>query len=659
MIIHSELSGVAHPRRPAMMASRGPILRRAAVFLLCVAGMILFGVTLSNFGAVSPESDHVVETSVLEDAAGVLDIEQAVTGQYEPFGSILSEGYTDSVFWVRLKIRKPEGGGKLALRIRPTFLDRIVLFQRSDEAASGWVTQVTGDLVPFDERPRPTVALGFEVEPVADIEEYYLRLQTRSSSMLRINAVDNHTAQTAEFRSIAILMVFFAAIGGILLWTINEYLVRPEPLIAWFAVAQTAYLLFALSLMGFLAVILPSRLSVYGDTATTLLVHVGPLCTYIFDVALIRLFGPRRLLPLFCVMIGGFVVAVLGLYAVGAVGAGLHVNAYFILLGVPVFLAMAIAPDDGPVKRPRLLRTIYGLQAVAMVITMTPLLGYFDAAEWTIHSVIIHGFVYVLLMFVLLHSRSREVQDVARRRELELNLANQALIEAEQAREQQNRFVAMLTHEIKTPISVIKLSIDREVTDPALCDAIDEALQDIEGIIDRCNMADQLDSEHMELVVEPLGLHSFISGDLERLGQLDRVRLDIPATLEIESDRRLLNVIVSNLVENAVRYAPSDTPIAIAADASRNDERNGVLITVGNALADGKVPDQSRVFDKYYRGPGARAKSGSGLGLYVVQGLVDLLGGEVACVVNDQSIAFSVWMPLRMKRAEDAAGVEP
>jgi signal transduction histidine kinase len=57
------------------------------------------------------------------------------------------------------------------------------------------------------------------------------------------------------------------------------------------------------------------------------------------------------------------------------------------------------------------------------------------------------------------------------------------------------------------------------------------------------------------------------------------------------------------------------------------------------------MPDAGRVFDKYYRSLGARHQSGSGLGLFLVQGLLELMGGTVRFEARDGQAVFTMWVP--------------
>jgi len=71
----------------------------------------------------------------------------------------------------------------------------------------------------------------------------------------------------------------------------------------------------------------------------------------------------------------------------------------------------------------------------------------------------------------------------------------------------------------------------------------------------------------------------------------------------------------------------------------------GVSVTVTNSPGSAGEPDAGQVFRKFYRSPGARRRTGSGLGLYIAQGLSRLLGGSLRYERDAHGLHFIVWLP--------------
>jgi len=115
----------------------------------------------------------------------------------------------------------------------------------------------------------------------------------------------------------------------------------------------------------------------------------------------------------------------------------------------------------------------------------------------------------------------------------------------------------------------------------------------------------------------------------------------VQGTVVVQADPVLLDVVFGNLLENALKYAPPESKICL----NLASEDGGHSIMFENAQGPAGMPDPERVFEKYYRGDFARAEIGSGLGLYIVRGLVNLMGGRVDYMPTGNHIRFKVWFP--------------
>jgi len=119
-----------------------------------------------------------------------------------------------------------------------------------------------------------------------------------------------------------------------------------------------------------------------------------------------------------------------------------------------------------------------------------------------------------------------------------------------------------------------------------------------------------------------------------------RLSPDLPL---VPLDSVLIQQVLINVLENALKYTPADSPIDIAAWASPN----AVTVEVadrGPGLADG---DAQRIFDKFYRVARAGAPSGIGLGLAICRGMVEAHGGRIWAENRPGGgIAFRFTLPL-------------
>lgn len=127
----------------------------------------------------------------------------------------------------------------------------------------------------------------------------------------------------------------------------------------------------------------------------------------------------------------------------------------------------------------------------------------------------------------------------------------------------------------------------------------------------------------------------------------DRVRLELdPDVPVLQTDRQLLGRVISNLVDNALKYSPEGTPCELGARGEGEDQ---VVFWVRDHGV-GMAPEElNRIFDRFYQVDSSitRTFRGAGLGLSLVKNLLDHLGGrvDVQSVVGDGS-KFTVTLPV-------------
>jgi two-component system sensor histidine kinase BaeS len=98
-----------------------------------------------------------------------------------------------------------------------------------------------------------------------------------------------------------------------------------------------------------------------------------------------------------------------------------------------------------------------------------------------------------------------------------------------------------------------------------------------------------------------------------------------PGTMTVSADRGRLRQALSNLVGNAIKYAPTGTPITV-----RAERRNGLFrIAVSDHGAGIPPEERGHMFEKFFRGSGVGATPGAGLGLSIARSLVVLHGGTI------------------------------
>jgi signal transduction histidine kinase len=206
-----------------------------------------------------------------------------------------------------------------------------------------------------------------------------------------------------------------------------------------------------------------------------------------------------------------------------------------------------------------------------------------------------------------------------------------------------------MTHDVRTPLSSIRMAagLVARSADPeavrrarviqASVDAIDSMLNDLVKVV-------ALESGQVVLARGPVRLDALLGAFPERLAgtlPVDRLRLAIPGDLPpVHADARRLERVLVNLVSNALKY--SEGPVAIGAAA----EGGEVVVSVRDEGPGISPEDQARLFHKFFRAAGARAKPGLGLGLYISRLIVEAHGGRIGVVsAPGQGTTFRVALP--------------
>lgn len=235
------------------------------------------------------------------------------------------------------------------------------------------------------------------------------------------------------------------------------------------------------------------------------------------------------------------------------------------------------------------------------------------------------------------------------------NAQNLLLAMHEQAeREHQRRFLAMLTHELKTPLSIIRMRLGSQKPSANMQKHALAAIASMDGIIERVALASRIEDQSLQLQTLPCWPASMLEELLSKNPQAARVQMDKPAdadTLLLHTDPVLLRTAVANLLDNALKYAAPAAQVHVALTTRTRADQPGVCIRVENPVGPAGAPDPAQVFVKYYRAPTARQQSGSGLGLYIVQELVRRLGGEINYLpsASANTVCFALWLPMQQR----------
>ena len=225
----------------------------------------------------------------------------------------------------------------------------------------------------------------------------------------------------------------------------------------------------------------------------------------------------------------------------------------------------------------------------------------------------------------------------------------------QQAREDKMRFFLSLSHEIRSPMTMVKAPLQKLIetdSDPERQRAysvIERSADNVLRIVDQTLAISKADSGAMKLSFAPVELVPYISAicDLfrpqaENNGQKLSFRYACSRDLEVWLDRDYFNKVVANLLSNALKYTPSGGSVSVTVSADAGAASVEVKDS-GCGLDDETL---QHIFDLFYQGKSA--VSGSGIGLYFSKKITELHHGTLRAANNPEGdgATFTVTLPL-------------
>jgi two-component system, OmpR family, sensor histidine kinase MprB len=214
---------------------------------------------------------------------------------------------------------------------------------------------------------------------------------------------------------------------------------------------------------------------------------------------------------------------------------------------------------------------------------------------------------------------------------------NEMLHALEQSREQQRRLVADASHELRTPLTSLRTNVEvlSRVTDMAP-EQRERLLADLRSEVEELSAlvgelvalaTEQRDADFEE--VTDVALDEIVSAAVDRTQRRTGRTIVLDSSVALVRGRPLaLERAVSNLLDNATKWGPTDEPIdvSVGVDGTEPQVARVEVRDRGPGIGD---EDRAHVFDRFYRATAARSMPGSGLGLAIVKDVVEAHAGRV------------------------------
>ena len=206
--------------------------------------------------------------------------------------------------------------------------------------------------------------------------------------------------------------------------------------------------------------------------------------------------------------------------------------------------------------------------------------------------------------------------------------------------EAKTNFIATVSHELKTPISSIKMSA-RLLTDlrvGALNEEQQELIRSITDDADRLlkitgellNMS-QVETGNIQLKLQPSSPTTIVDQAVQAvLFQAQQKRIQIRAVVAdnlplVQADLEKTSWVLINFLTNAIKYSPEESGVEVAA-VRNNDRVEFIVKDQGRGIDEKYLP---RIFDRYFKVPGTHDRNGTGLGLSISKEFIEAQGGRI------------------------------
>lgn len=683
----------------------GVLVTLLSVIFCLISGPSLAGERVLLVGADGGRVDLRPLVTFLRDPTRQMSAKDLIghVAEFSPLPEVPGEeavnfGYDSAAIWLRIILQRdprydPRApSGPWLLGVGYPGLDRVSLHWQ--DARGVWLNLETGDHVPLSQRPlkHRNLLLPIELEAGAP-QVFFLRVQSEGNLTIPLTLWSERALAEGDRVSYTWHAFYFGALLALLVYNLMLY----------FAVGERAYLAYVLmvlgmglgqaALTGFGALWLWPEAVVLGDRMLPL---SFALCGFAGAIFTRQFLDLNRLHPASDRLVLGSAALfasqlLLGFWMpysplamiVSASGLGFAVLA--------VVLAVRCLILGQPAARLFLVGWLMLLIGVGVMSLRN--FGLLPTTWLTTHLMQIGSLAEMLLLAMAFADRIntlRAQRDAANaasveadrrllstlrdwgsalegqvsERTQELSIANERLQQSEaqerRLREEQQHFIAMIAHEIRTPLAVIKAATQslRELDGDQLPerlkrhDRIDRAIYRVGVLLDVALAQDRTSMSEWALDVAEIDLET-LTYDLCGLipaGEESRLKITVLRPLpKVQGDMKMLRVVGINLLENALKYSDPLSPVEVRLQKQIREGVVGVTWTFedqGPGIPRGL---EEKIFEKYFRAISGCGKPGLGIGLFLARFICERHGGHLGLSVlqAEKGASFEVWLPLR------------
>lgn len=345
------------------------------------------------------------------------------------------------------------------------------------------------------------------------------------------------------------------------------------------------------------------------------------------------------------------VIAILSLFTDRKLITGIAISILVTLVFIIVydFIKSAKNKDD-----PKLIFVLRLLILMVLAVTFAINLSSFIFSDVILFQEIrlynLPFFAFIVSGALIIHLVTILDQNISNKYSLDAINALKVAADETALRQNQQRFLSMLMHEIRTPLSVIKIGADAitKANHPQdqkniWTQRIDTAIDNIAQVIDNCVQAEKQESGLIQPSIQKYVMKNeieslykqYLSANSELETRI-KFELDVNDSTTVTTDINYVRSILLNLISNAYKYSPPFSTIFVRLCTLQGSNKNSIVFEVENSLGKVEPPDPDQIFQRYYRSESAKKFAGTGLGLWLSQTLAQQIDSCIGMKITEQ-----------------------
>lgn len=604
-----------------------------------------------GFGANHSHAIDSIKIEYCSDRLAGADISDALACRYVLKKELPAASLAASTTWIRLSIPpKFSSNGKVIVQIAPHFVGKIGLFELQN---NHWRLTSAGSTFAFNRGFAGIGGYTFIASTNLTAEtNIFVRIQQPGLGLIAIDVFDLDQNQIRNFSPDLGIGIHVGILLLLCAISLANYFIYPGALTFRFACLMFNALLCMLGGSGILAKYVFAELPQIDTLFFNVMVCIRLAAwVWVSDAFLLSFERPNWYRWCCNIVYAIVVIAITLVFFDKIVLLQLILLVGFSLIVVTQIIAIQFTPGIQAYFR----RVLFGGFFTVGLLTMlvVGLASYpFESSTYVIQITRIIDFVVptVLLLVVAVRNRltAKQFSDVkAANSEISLRLDFERKLLNER-----RVLLDMLSHELKNPLATISMAIG-SLKDSLMGEQekrrlhnMHQSVLSMDSIIERCQLMNRIDNHELSPISEPVSLSECVRQVIAQQNSFNRIQLELNRDICVKSDPELLKIVLKNLIENAFKYSPPNSIVTVKVFLSNTNELTTACFVVRNMIKMHHTPDVVRIFERFYRGPSDTITSGSGLGLFIVSELCQLLQANVTCQLRDEFMEFWVALPL-------------